>query len=148
MVYLSIIMQLCEFHCGVAEEKSRDQKVIPGTQQLLVIQQSVFISQKDLRWNGVGTFKKKKKSLTVAGCLHWPFNNELPHSPCRWAPDVGCWRTSCPAGSGPPPRASASTLHQTLWASECHQAEGTLQKIQRCESARVGSCAHLVFRLR
>lgn len=53
-------MQLCEFHCGVAEEKSRDQKVIPGTQQLLVIQQSVFISQKDLRWNGVGTFKKKK----------------------------------------------------------------------------------------
>lgn len=100
-----------------------------------------------VKWGG-DIYKKKKNSLTVAGCLHWPFNNELPHSPCRWAPDVGCWRTSCPAGSGPPPRASASTLHQTLWASECHQAEGTLQKIQRCESARVGSCAHLVFRLR
>lgn len=43
-------MQLSRFDCWVTKEQSRDQEVVPGAQQLLVLQQSFFIARQDLRW--------------------------------------------------------------------------------------------------
>lgn len=42
--YLCIVVQLGGFDCWVAEEQSSDQEVVPGAQQLLMLQQSVLIS--------------------------------------------------------------------------------------------------------
>lgn len=43
VTYLCIVVQLSGFDGWVTEKQSRDQKVVPGAQQVLVLQQSVFI---------------------------------------------------------------------------------------------------------
>lgn len=63
-------MQLSGFHCGVAEEKSSDEEVIPGAQQLLVLQQNVFIPQKDLGSSGEGEGGAFNKVYTDLQLMH------------------------------------------------------------------------------
>lgn len=49
-VYLSVVMQLSRFDCWMTKEQPRDQEVVPGAQQLLMLQQSFFIASQDLQW--------------------------------------------------------------------------------------------------
>lgn len=46
--YLCVVVQVRRFDGGVCEQQPRHQKVIPGAQQLLLLQQSVFIAHQDL----------------------------------------------------------------------------------------------------
>lgn len=46
--YLCVVVQLCGLDSGVGEQQSGDQEVIPGTQQLLVLQENILITNQDL----------------------------------------------------------------------------------------------------
>lgn len=115
-VYLSVEMQLGRFDCWVTKEQSRDQEVVPGAQQLLVLQQSFFIASQDLEWREC-TWEMPGVKVTLRT------GDKNGDWLCRWLPGVCCWKRSYPAGSDPPPRARGSTSHENLSMSVHRQAE-------------------------